>query len=134
MGVLLSASFFALIDDNGINKGIEPLGIKISGDNLRNILIMTIVFGAFVALVTFLGCCGAFKENKCMLTVYSVIVGCLFIALFAVFILALVILSTDGSKIEQLTKERMQKYYEDDEIRRDWDKIQKKVNIIVKLS
>ena len=125
MGVLLSASFFALIDDNGI---------KISGDNLRKILIITIVVGAFVALVTFLGCCGAFKENKCMLIVYSVIVGCLFIALFAVFIIVLGILSTDESKIELLAKENMQKYYEDEEVKQKWDKIQSTVNIIVKLS
>ena len=82
---------------------------------------MTIVVGLFVVLVTFMGCYGAFKENKCMLTVYSVIVGCLFIALFAVFIIVLVILSTDESKI-------------DEEVKRVWDNIQSTVNIIVKLS
>ena len=81
-----------------------------------------------------MGCCGAFKENKCMLTVYSVIVGCLFIALFAVFIIVLVILSTNESKIELLTKENMKKYYEDEEVKWVWDKIQSTVNIIVKLS
>ena len=95
---------------------------------------MTIVVGLFVALVTFMGCYGAFKENKCMLTVYSVIVGCLFIALFAVFIIVLVILSTDESKIELLTKENMKKYYEDEEVKWVWDNIQSTVNIIVKLS
>merc|ERR1712150_210401 len=116
------ASIYALVVSADFLKVFDGNGNRTTGDNLTTILITTIVVGAFVVFVTFLGCCGAFNENKCMLTVYSVIVGCLFIALLSGFIIALVL---DGSEIEQPLKESMQKYYDNKGIHRAWDSLQK---------
>ena len=121
----MGASIYALVVSADFLKVFDGNGNRTTGDNLTTILITTIVVGAFVVFVTFLGCCGAFNENKCMLTVYSVIVGCLFIALLSGFIIALVL---DGSEIEQPLKESMQKYYDNKGIKRAWDSLQKTVN------
>ena len=87
-------------------------------------MITTIVVGAFVVFVTFLGCCGAYKGKKRYLNIYSVIVGCLFICLLSGFIIALVL---DGSDIEIPLKESMNKYYDNEGIKRAWDSLQKTV-------
>ena len=117
--LVVSADFLKVFDDNG-NRG--------TGDNLTTILITTIVIGAFVVFVTFLGCCGAYKEKKRYLNIYSVIVGCLFICLLSGFIIALVL---DGSDIEIPLKESMKEYYDNEEIKRAWDSLQETVNIIM---
>ena len=91
-------------------------------------LITTIVVGAFVVFVTFLGCCGAYKGKKRYLNIYSVIVGCLFICLLSGFIIALVL---DGSDIEIPLKESMKEYYDNEGIKRAWDSLQETVNIIM---
>ena len=77
-----------------------------------------------MVFVTFLGCCGAYKGKKRYLNIYSVIVGCLFICLLSGFIIALVL---DGSDIEIPLKESMNKYDDNDRIKRAWDSLQKTV-------
>lgn len=41
--------------------------------------ITIIIIGCIVAIITFFGCCGASKENKCMLYTYATIVGIIFV-------------------------------------------------------
>ena len=122
----MGASIYALVVSADFLKVFDD-----TGDNLTTILITTIVIGAFVIFVTFLGCCGAFNENKCILTIYNVIVGCLFIALLFGFIMAFVL---DGSEIrERELKASMQKYNQsNEETKLAWDTLQETVNIIVK--
>merc|ERR1719192_3109967 len=40
-----------------------------------------IVISALIVIVAFFGCCGAYKENKCMLGTYFTIILALFIAM-----------------------------------------------------
>ena len=121
----MGASIYALVVSADFLKVFDD-----TRDNLTTILITTIVIGAFVVFVTFLGCCGAFNENKCMLTIYNVIVGCLFIALLFGFIAAFVL---DGSEIrERELKTIMKNYNETEKIKRAWDTVQKTVNTLVK--
>ena len=125
----MGASIYALVVSADFLKVFDD-----TRDNLTTILITTIVIGAFVVFVTFLGCCGAFNENKCMLTIYNVIVGCLFIALLFGFIAAFVL---DGSEIREREFEKSMKNYdknEDTMTKRAWDTLQETVNIIVELS
>ena len=116
--LVVSADFLCVFDDYD-NRGTR--------DNLTTILITTIVIGAFVVFVTFLGCCGAFNENKCMLTIYNVIVGGLFIALLFGFIAAFVL---DGSEIRERELEKSMKNYDKNE--GCWDVVQKTVKTFVK--
>merc|ERR1719400_1510264 len=40
-----------------------------------------IVISALIVIIAFFGCCGAYKENKCMLGTYFTIILALFIAM-----------------------------------------------------
>ena len=107
------------------------LGLRSAFNDVNNWasgLITTIVVGAFVVFVTFLGCCGAYKGKKRYLNIYSVIVGCLFICLLSGFIIALVL---DGSDIEIPLKESMKEYYDNEGMKQAWDSLQETVNIIM---
>ncbi|XP_035671779.1 tetraspanin-2-like [Branchiostoma floridae] len=46
--------------------------------------------GGFTMIMGFLGCCGAMKENKCMLTTYTICLGLVFIAEIAGGVVAFV--------------------------------------------
>ncbi|XP_078671335.1 tetraspanin-2-like [Branchiostoma floridae x Branchiostoma belcheri] len=74
--------------------------------------------GGFTMIMGFLGCCGAMKENKCMLTMYTICLGLVFIAEIAGGVVAFVYrnnLNTwvdeafsgvlDGQQIESLTQD-----------------------------
>ena len=50
------------------------------GDNYVNTPVFVIILGAIVFVVAFFGCCGAIKENKCMMYTYGLL---LFIILIA---------------------------------------------------
>ena len=42
--------------------------IHLSGSSLTTGPVFLIIIGVIVAIVGFLGCCGAFRENYCMVT------------------------------------------------------------------
>lgn len=42
--------------------------VKISDSSLSSGAVFLIIIGVIVAIVGFLGCCGAYKENYCMVT------------------------------------------------------------------
>jgi len=44
-----------------------------------NVAVFLIVVGVIVFIIGFLGCCGAIKENYCMVTTFAVILGIIFI-------------------------------------------------------
>jgi CD63 antigen len=52
--------------------------------------VLVCVVGAITFLVAFFGCCGASQESHCMLTIYAVVVGVVFILEVAGAILLLV--------------------------------------------
>lgn len=51
-----------------------------SASTVRTVGIVLCAFGSFVALLAFLGCCGAKTENRCMLLTYMFIIIILIIA------------------------------------------------------
>ena len=64
-GVILGVGIWMAIDRNFMTK--------ITGNDLYAVaLYMILIAGGFVFFVSFLGCCGAVTENKCLL--YTVII------------------------------------------------------------
>ena len=45
--------------------------VKVSSNSLTTGPVFLIIIGVIVAIVGFLGCCGAYKENYCMVTTVS---------------------------------------------------------------
>jgi len=67
--------------------------------------VLIIVVGAIVFVIGFLGCCGAVKENYCMVTTFAVLLGLIFILEIVAGILGFVY-KGDVNKVaeEQLSK------------------------------
>ena len=50
------------------------------GDNYTNTPVFIIILGAIIFVVAFFGCCGAIKENKCMMYTYGFLLFVILIA------------------------------------------------------
>lgn len=48
-------------------------------NSFANVAVFIIIVGVIVFIIGFLGCCGAIKENYCMVTTFAVILGIIFI-------------------------------------------------------
>jgi len=73
------------------------------GDGVFTLPICVLIAGLLILLLGFLGCCGALKENSCMLKTYAAIVLVLFIAELVLGIL--IFIYTD--KAEKIIKDGM---------------------------
>uniref|UniRef100_A0A2I9LNV4 Tetraspanin n=1 Tax=Centruroides hentzi TaxID=88313 RepID=A0A2I9LNV4_9SCOR len=106
--------------------GVEEFS-KLSS-KLHAPIILLIVLGCAVLLLSFFGCCGAIKENYCMLMTFSVIIFLIFIVELAVGISAYVFRNKISDNIKSAAEDLMKNYYEDKTDRDFWDKIQKTYN------
>ena len=50
------------------------------GDNYTNTPVFIIILGGIIFVVAFFGCCGAMKENKCMMYTYGFLLFVILIA------------------------------------------------------
>jgi len=77
-------SFFGILDDATAvcdgNPECED-GMESSISLYASASYILIVISALIVIVAFFGCCGAYKENKCMLGTYFTIILALFIAM-----------------------------------------------------
>jgi len=85
-------------------------------------IIALAIVAAITVIVTFFGCCGAIKENACMLGTYFVIILILFISLV---VAAVVGYNKKFDTVPKPLKETMKKYKQGSKTMKAWDKIQK---------
>jgi len=122
--VVLGFGAYVLITGNDLVNLIDSTdadSIKIYG----SAAILLIVIACAVVLVTFFGCCGAWKVNRCMLGTYFVMILALFIC---ILVGAVIAYTQDLSFVEDALKETQTKYGNegtDDQIITDaWDSFQ----------
>ncbi|CAL8279492.1 unnamed protein product [Gadus morhua 'NCC'] len=77
-------------------------GNAVTGEALPGVDLM-IAIGVIIMLLGFLGCCGAIRENRCLLLLFFISLLLIFILLLAAGILAAV----DKDKVNDWTKERL---------------------------
>lgn len=95
-----------------------------SSSNFASAPVFLIVVGVIVAVVGFLGCCGAIKENYCMVTTFAVLLGLIFILEIAAGALAY----TYRGKMENIVKDALEKgvkNYNATEYKKFMDQVQK---------
>ena len=94
--------------------------------------ILLIVIAVAVVIVTFFGCCGAWKENRCMLGTYFTAILVLFIC---ILVGAVIAVTQDLSYIPDALKSTMNNYGKDGNdnnvITEAWDGIQEDVRIYI---
>ncbi|XP_026329546.1 CD63 antigen-like [Hyposmocoma kahamanoa] len=83
-----------------------------------------IIIGIIVFIVAFFGCCGAVKENHCMIVTFSVLLLIIFVAELAVGIAGYVKRGDLEASIERHLNESMPKYGTDTDITRTFDILQ----------
>jgi len=91
--------------------------------------IIVLIVGIFILLLGFFGCCGAKKENSCMLYTYSTVLLCLVIAQVTCGILLLVYKDSAEDFIKEGMDEAFNKYDNpnDNHMTEALDKIQQKL-------
>ncbi|XP_069575309.1 tetraspanin-8-like [Brachyistius frenatus] len=80
-------------------------GNKLTNESLPGVDLM-IAIGVIIMVLGFLGCCGAIRENRCMLLLF-------FISLFLIFILLVaagILGAVSESTVNDWVKERMEKF------------------------
>ena len=91
-----------------------------------------IAASAIVIIISFFGCCGAIRENKCMLGTYFTIT----LALFVLFVVAVALEDHDkGSVLKDPLEIALKKYNDqptkdkDEAYKKVWNEVQSKVTL-----
>lgn len=103
-------------------KNAESIKAVLSGINGTNAVVIGV--GVVIVVISFLGCCGALKENACMLNMFLALLMIILIAEIAVGYLAF----DNRGKFEKAAKKNALKSLEESSnntlIRQAWDDIQ----------
>ena len=88
--------------------------------------ILILVAGSFIVIVSFFGCCGAFRESRCMLATFFCLVLVLFVLTFAAGITGFVFGGDSiTNSLRDAMKNSLQNYKDGDEVAvAAWDTIQ----------
>lgn len=86
--------------------------------------ILMIIVGVIVFLVSFFGCCGAVKENHCMIITFSVLLLLIFALELGAGITGYMMRGEVGNMLENRLNNTMRQYNSNDEIRHSWDVMQ----------
>lgn len=87
-----------------------------------------IVTGSIVSIISFLGTFGAYKEVKCMLLTYFVILVILFIVMITAGILGYVFRLEVDDRMQQEMHSTMKLYGYDSQVTQAWDAVQQHVS------
>ncbi|XP_012277769.1 CD63 antigen [Orussus abietinus] len=85
---------------------------------------LLVAIGAIIFFIAFFGCCGAVRENYCMIVTFSCLMVLVFIMEFAGGISGYVMRNQASEIIEQKMHQSLQKYLTSDEIHAVWDEMQ----------
>ncbi|KAH9515256.1 hypothetical protein Btru_014013 [Bulinus truncatus] len=146
---LLSVGIWMKMDDSShhfvqklTDKEDEQFQISYSATGGTDVSVtisyLLIVFGVVLIVVTFIGCCGAVRENMCLLIVFAVCLFVLMVALIGVGSWAFIQkknIDSEGYKINEELKEKTDRniengaktYYNSTSSRQFMDNIQKEL-------
>ncbi|XP_017779169.1 PREDICTED: tetraspanin-9-like [Nicrophorus vespilloides] len=95
---LLIVGILFKLDFNDIAGALEdsPFGVA---------PVLMIVIGAIIFVIAFFGCCGAIKENSCMLTSYSVVLLVIFILQIALGVYVFLSIKNESDLKDSITKD-----------------------------
>ncbi|KAL7297809.1 hypothetical protein TKK_0008842 [Trichogramma kaykai] len=86
---------------------------------------LLIAIGSIIFFIAFFGCCGAIKENYCLIIVFAALMVIVFIMEFAAGITGYVMRNSVGEALQSKMIDTTNKYNTSLEIRQVWDLIQR---------
>uniref|UniRef100_A0A6P7GRL2 CD63 antigen-like n=1 Tax=Diabrotica virgifera virgifera TaxID=50390 RepID=A0A6P7GRL2_DIAVI len=93
-------------------------------EGYQSIPLALIIVGVIIFIIAFFGCCGAVKENHCMIITFSVFLLIILILEVVVGVVAYVKKNQVASMLEDQLNATMPKYYTNQEIKNSWDIVQ----------
>ena len=119
IGFGLYVVFETAFDENDV---LEMIG----GNNFMIVAGVFAAAGLFVLVISFAGCCGAYRESTFLIVLYIILLTVVVIAECAVVGMAIFY----GADVEDRTadwlEESMKEYSKDDDVTKAWDKFQRK--------
>jgi len=95
--------------------------IEFLGGSATGLAYLIIVVGCIIFIIGFFGCCGAYKENYCMVMTFAFLLGIIFVLEIAAGIGAYVARDQVEDVITDEMEDSMSKYGTDDAITQAWD-------------
>jgi len=80
------------------------------GENYINTPIFIIIVGCVIFVVAFFGCCGAWKENRCLIYTYAILLGVILIAQIGAGIAAYILKGDLSTEVTKNMKNGMNNY------------------------
>jgi len=103
--LLFAITGIALIVTASIIQGLYSTYLDFLGNEFLSAPMLFIIVGVIIFLVAFFGCCGAMRENNCMMVTFAVFLGLIFVCEVAGGIAAYVL----RSDVDVILTENMQK-------------------------
>lgn len=97
---------------------------EVLNDNFTAAVVLLIVVGCIVTIIAFFGCCGACKENHCMIMTFAVLLGIIFVLELAAGITCYVYRSEIDNIAGQEFNKAWSSYGIDEEVSKTIDFIQ----------
>ncbi|CAM5168750.1 unnamed protein product [Eretmochelys imbricata] len=88
--------------------------------------IVIIVVGVVIFFVSFFGCCGASKENYCMVTTFAILLTCIFLVEIAAAIAGYIFKDKVRTVLQDGLEDAMKKYGNDSLVTQTLDELQRK--------
>lgn len=85
---------------------------------------LLIAVGVIIFFIAFFGCCGAVRENYCMLITFTTLLVCIFVLELSAGISGYALRSQAGDIIKEKMIDTIPKYKKNEEIARFWDLLQ----------
>ncbi|XP_064647218.1 CD63 antigen-like [Lineus longissimus] len=98
--------------------------VEFFGTSFSSVAILLIVVGCIIFIIGFFGCCGAVKENYCMVMTFSVLLSVIFIIEIAAGIAAFVMRKDLQTVVDKQMKIAMTNYNTSTGVKKTWDTTQ----------
>ncbi|XP_029011880.1 CD63 antigen [Betta splendens] len=99
--------------------------LMISDTSSSAVPILLIVVGVVIFFIAFFGCCGAWKENYCMVTMFAILLTLIIIVEIAAVITGYVFRNKISKVVQDSLSDMVTKYNTTSEVRKSLDEIQK---------
>ncbi|KAK9513029.1 hypothetical protein O3M35_001312 [Rhynocoris fuscipes] len=126
--LILAISGLVLLCLGVVIKGVYTEYEKFLDDRYLSASSLLIASGTLLFIFAFFGCCGAIKENRCMILVFSVLLSVVFILEIATGITGFILNDKADALLNRTLFTTMEQYNQSKELTQLWDAVQRNLD------